>query len=95
MSQAQGTLACGRGPMLVAPKHIQLRASAAENFLGNAEECMKSRQKSVQTLGTYWTSGSRNQLILKSLILIFHYKEGGNCFNYFYVLSLFNYYQYH
>lgn len=96
MSQAQGTLfACGSDPMLVASKHIQLHPSAAENFLGNVEERMKSKQKPGQALGTYWTSNSRNQLILTLLILMFITKRGETALNYFYVFSLFNYCQYY
>lgn len=34
-----------------------------------------SQQGSLQALGTYWTASSRNQLILRSLFLIFHQKE--------------------
>lgn len=75
VSVPRDTIACGSHSMLGAPKHIQLHPSAAENFLENVEECMKSKQNSVQALGTYWTSSRRNQLILKSLILIFHHKE--------------------
>lgn len=79
-SGPRDTLACGSGPMLVASKRIQLHPSTAENFLGNVKERMKSKQKPGQALGTYWTPSSRNQLILTSLILIFHHKEGGNSF---------------
>lgn len=49
-----------------------------ENSLGNLEVHLfwvKSIQKSLQGLGTYWAASSRNQLILKSPIVIFHDKE--------------------